>query len=59
MFGKKKSVMVQVKDFHCGLCGIDCVDQVSFERHVVWVHPGTTTLKTGKEVDLTVSEKMA
>ena len=59
MFGKKENLMVQVSTFHCGVCGTDCVDQYSFERHVGWAHPGNETSKAEKKKGLTGSEKKA
>ena len=59
MFGKKKSVMIHVGDFQCGVCGTDCLDQHSFEQHVGWAHTGTATSTTGKKRELTGSEKKA
>ncbi len=58
MFGKKKSV-IQLQDFHCGVCGLDCSDQYNFERHVSWAHPGTRASKVGEQEDQTGSEKKA
>jgi hypothetical protein len=51
MFGKKKNVMVQAGAFRCGVCGIDCSDLSSFERHVSWAHSGTQTPKVENKED--------
>ena len=59
MFSKKRSVMAQVRDFHCGVCGIDYFDQYQFERHVSRAHTRTETPKTEREEDLAGSENKA
>ena len=59
MFGKKRSVAVQVRDFHCGVCGIDYFDQYQFERHVGWAHTRTESRKIEKEEALAGSENKA
>ena len=59
MFGKKKSVTMLVRDFRCGVCGIDCYDQYNFERHAGWAHPGAAASLTAEKRDITGSEKKA
>jgi hypothetical protein len=57
VFGKKKSVVAQVSSFHCGVCGANCFDQQSFERHVGLAHMGAETYKTVEKGELSGSEK--
>lgn len=40
MFGKKKPQITPPKDFHCAVCGVDCSDQISLDRHIGWAHQG-------------------
>jgi hypothetical protein len=49
MFGKKKPVKDESRDFHCGLCGIDCADDDRLTRHVSWAHPGAWTARVEKK----------
>ena len=57
MFGKKKPVSAEVRDFHCGLCGIDCADDDRLSRHVNWAHPGSVSVRTEKKEPAAVSGK--
>jgi hypothetical protein len=58
MFGKKKSVTSQAKEFHCVVCGIDCHDSDSLSRHMSWTHPESVVTDTGKSDNHTESDKI-
>ena len=58
MFGKKKHIAEQVKDFHCLVCGIDWSDQDSLSRHMSWAHPESVVTDTGKSVNHEESDKI-
>jgi hypothetical protein len=57
MFGKKKPVTAQIRDFHCGLCGIDCGDEERLSRHVSWAHPGSWSARTDKKEPVAATGK--
>jgi hypothetical protein len=48
MFGKKKPVTSQTMEFHCVVCGIDCHDSDSLNRHMRWSHPEPVVTNTRK-----------
>jgi hypothetical protein len=37
MFNKKK-IQIEQKKAVCQVCGLDCGDKSSLERHIDWVH---------------------
>jgi hypothetical protein len=37
MFGKKKKILEE-KKVVCQICGLDCQDKLSLERHIDWAH---------------------
>ena len=59
MFGKKKTVIAQVREFRCGVCGLDCVDQHSLERHAGWSHAVAETPALEKAEGRTAAAKPA
>jgi hypothetical protein len=59
MFGKKKVITSPVRDFHCGVCGIDCSDGDRLARHVNWAHPGPTPPRTESKDQLVGSARKA
>ena len=59
MFGKKKPAVDQVRDFHCGVCGINCGDDERLVRHVSWAHPGSQTVRMEKKEQPVASGKKA
>ena len=59
MFGKKKSVNAQVRDFHCAFCGLDCSDDDRLTRHVRWAHPGSWAARPEKKEPLVAPGKKA
>ncbi len=38
MFGKKKIKTLEEKKSVCQICGLDCRDKLSLERHIDWAH---------------------
>jgi hypothetical protein len=38
MFGKKKTNTPEEKKAVCQICGLDCRDKLSLERHLDWAH---------------------
>jgi hypothetical protein len=38
LFGKKKPKTAEEKNVICQICGLDCRDKFSLERHVDWAH---------------------
>jgi hypothetical protein len=38
MFGKKKIKTLEEKKSVCQICGLDCQDKLSLERHIDWAH---------------------
>jgi hypothetical protein len=38
MFGKKKVKTPEEKKAVCQICGLDCYDKLTLERHVDWAH---------------------
>jgi hypothetical protein len=38
MFGKKKMKTPEEQNSICPICGLDCRDKLSLERHIDWVH---------------------
>jgi hypothetical protein len=38
MFGKKKTNIQEGMKAVCQICGLDCRDKSSLERHVDWAH---------------------
>ncbi len=38
MFGKKKEKVPEEKKAVCPICGYDCGDKSSLERHIDWAH---------------------
>lgn len=38
MFWKKKGKSAAEKEIKCNVCGVECFDQNSLERHLEWVH---------------------
>jgi hypothetical protein len=59
MFGKKKHIVDQVKDFHCLVCGIDCNDQDGLSRHMSWAHPESVDSNTKKADNHVRSDRKA
>ena len=47
MFGKKKPKTVEEHKAICEICGLDCRDKDSLQRHLEWAHKEQkTTAKT-------------
>ena len=44
MFWKKKENQGANKEIKCTICGVECFDQNSLERHLEWVHKEAKTL---------------
>jgi hypothetical protein len=38
MFGKKKAKKPEEKGVVCQMCGLNCGDKFSLDRHIDWVH---------------------